>query len=453
MMEECVTQDDHPLRTTNCMGSKYINDMTNQNGMLCGFANSMFQSSKLGECGDSNWSKTINDNKITGSDVSYSHWEHYESDINTMKHVHGMNSYRFSIEWSHVEPKEGKFNSAVLHKYKNIIDHCLQIDIQPMITLHHFNEPLWFYELGGFSHESNIKYFVRFCKHVYSMFHNKVSLWCTINEPAIYAFMGYLYGKFPPQRIDLQETIDVLKHLLMAHVSVYSELKKINQNNQIGIVHNVLIFKPLYKYDFVTNSLLSELNIITNELVITFFTTGSYIYDKRILFHSAHEHYHDSQAILSNDFFGLNFYANPVIGPNLQNLYGPTHQNNQIMGDMYLPIDPEGFSDAIDIVSNLKIPIYITETGIADESDILRPLLIEQYMNVIKEKKDSGINIFGCYFWTFRDNYEWGEHNKLFGFYDKNNKRKESCNALINITRQCAQASGQTSDLSDNNDL
>ena len=113
-MEECVTQDDHPLRTTNCMGSKYINDMTNQNGMLCGFANSMFQSSKLGECGDSNWSKTINDNKITGSDVSYSHWEHYESDINTMKHVHGMNSYRFSIEWSHVEPEEGKFNSAVL---------------------------------------------------------------------------------------------------------------------------------------------------------------------------------------------------------------------------------------------------------------------------------------------------------------------------------------------------
>lgn len=396
--------------------------------ILYGFANSMFQSSKLGDCGDSNWSDAIKNNTVTPSKVKLSHWENWKTDLLKMKKEFCVNTYRVSIEWSHIQPTQNTFNHDILMKYKEIAEYCIFLDIEPMFTLHHFTEPLWFSQMGGFENEDNLKYFIEFSMYVYSNLHTVVKLWCTFNEPAIYAFMGYLLGGFPPHQHNLSKTINVLKNLLKTHVEIYYKLKEIDDSCKIGIVHNVLIFKELYSYDFIAYGLKSFFNKITNDLLVDFFKTGIFKYSSLITGVSLE--FNQPQAIKSNDFIGLNFYANPIVGPNTVNIYGATHFKDQEMGDMYLPLDPKGFDDAINLVSSLNLPIYITEIGVADKSDKLREKFVVKYLDVIRNKVSQGVPIIACYFWTYRDNYEWNQTDKLFGFHDENGNQKESSNCL-----------------------
>lgn len=403
------------------------------NTVLFGFANSMFQSSKIGDCGESNWSDAINSKLVTQSNVEISHWNNFKNDIDLMKEKFNVTTYRISIEWSHIEPTLGTYDIEVLDKYKDIVQYCNSLNIKPMLTLHHFNEPLWFYRMGSFEKEENSQYFINFCKYVFTYLNSDVKLWCTFNEPAVYAFMGYTIGDFPPfNRMNFYKSMLVLKNLLATHVKVYKELKNINNHTdiEIGIVHNVLLFKKLYDYDFLSSIVVSTLNEITNDSLIRFFKTGKFIYNG---FFGYNIEYENIEALNSNDFIGLNFYANPVVGPNLKNIYGATHFPDQDMGDMYLPIDPKGFSEAIDLIASLNLPIYITETGIADASDTLRQKFLLEYFSVLDRKIFDGIKIKGIYMWTFRDNYEWNQTNKLFGFNDIHNKQKISANLLRSL--------------------
>ena len=318
----------------------------------------------------------------------------------------GANSYRFSIEWSHIEPEPGYFDESVLEQYVKMIAACKKRGIEPMLTLFHFNQPLWFTKLGGFEKAGNTKYFLNFCLTVFNRLSKDVKLWCTINEPAVYAFSGYLLGQFPPHQRNLQKTLDVLTNLLAAHVEVYTVLKQQENGSetQIGIVHNPLKFLPRYSYEPIELILTKFLTNITNDLVMAFLKTGRLNYS---LMGTAYKDFYQPYAMESYDFLGLNFYANAIIGFNKQNFFGATCFPEQVMGDMYLPLDPKGFAAAIDAFAASGKPIYITETGIADQKDLLRKKFLEDYLNVVKEKRKAGMDIRGLYYWTFIDNYEF----------------------------------------------
>ena len=395
---------------------------------LVGFASSMFQTS-ANNCGNSNWSEAIRNGTIPDATPLISHWENFEADLDLMKST-GINSYRFSIEWSHIEPIQGVFDLEVITRYQKMVEACLQRNILPMVTLYHFTEPAWFTALGGFEHAENIIHFTAYCSRVFPFFSRRVKLWCTINEPAVQAFMSYFLGYFPPHQHNLHKTIMTLKHLLQAHIAVYYALKALPQGEsvEIGIVHNVLRFKPLYSIDPVASCISQGFTSITDDLVMNFFKTGRF--DYAIPFGSK-IHYSDESALKANDFIGLNFYANPVVGPNMTNGYGATHRAGHDMGDMFLSLDPEGFADALDEVSELKQPIYITETGIADHTDVLRQKFLIQYFDVIKHKISNGVDIRGCYLWTAWDNFEWNQgYSKMFGFFSQDRKPRPSAAEL-----------------------
>ena len=390
-----------------------------------GFGSSMYQTSGA-SCGISNWTEAARLGTVPDAKPpAQSHWDNYEADLDLLKST-GAKQYRVSIEWSHIEPVQGQFDEAVIARYQQIVDACIKRGIKPMLTLYHFNEPLWFTQLGGFEREENIKHFINYCSHVFPLFSPKVKLWCTINEPAVQAFMGYFLGHFPPHKHDLQMTVTVLKNLLKAHVDVYHALKILPEGDSvmIGIVHNVLRFKKLQKYDPIGALITSTFTPITNDLLMNFFKTGTFKYKRCFL---PNVEYTDARAPNANDFIGLNFYANPIVGFNRTNGYGATCRNDQVMGDMFLPIDPVGFAAALDEVAELKKPIYITETGIADASDKLRQQFLKQYFGVIKEKLQAGMPILGCFLWTSCDNYEWNlGHTKKFGFFDAHRQPRES---------------------------
>lgn len=405
-----------------------------QKKMLVGFANSMFQASgKL--CGKSNWTEAAEQKTVPDPGESYKHWQNYEKDLDVMAEL-GVNSYRFSIEWSHIQPEKDKFDEDVLSHYEKIIDACLARNIQPMLTLYHFNEPLWFTHLGSFEKEENISYFLDFCQKVFDRFNKKVKLWCTFNEPAVQAFSGYLYGQFPPHVHSLQRTITFLKNLLQAHTKLYHQLKQLpeGESTKIGIVHNVLRFLPLCQFELLESTLAYFMTRITDELVMNYLKTGVYYYSFFLL---AYENYTNELAPKSYDFIGLNFYANAVIGFNRKNFFGPTYFRGQEMGDMYLPIDPDGFAKAIDEVAALGKPIYITEIGMADHTDQLRQKLLKEYFDIIDRKRQEGIEIDGVFAWTLFKNFEWNEgYVPKFGLFDEERQKQQSALVFQDFIKQ-----------------
>ena len=130
-----------------------------------------------GDCTNNNWyawennftsdgSSKIKNNQIAGN--ACEHWKRYKDDVKLIKNL-GLTHYRLSLEWSKIEPMNGQYNEKAINHYIEVIDYLIKEDLVPVITLHHFTNPIWFEDLGGFEKERNIKYFISFCKMIFPL--------------------------------------------------------------------------------------------------------------------------------------------------------------------------------------------------------------------------------------------------------------------------------------------
>lgn len=335
----------------------------------------------------------------------------------------GFKHLRFSLEWNYIEPQPGKFNTNAIQRYLNLIKCCLEHKIEPMLTLYHFTQPRWFVECGGFLKDENLKYFLNYCRYIIRMFVPYVRYWCTINEPAVEAFSGYFLGIFPPHRWgQFSKGALILKNLLKSHVDICQILMKYESSNQLkyGLVHNILEFESHSKW--IEKYLTGPLSRFTCDLVLEFLNYGLFNY-KNI--------YYQDHRYKGNCSF-INIYGAVQVG-----FLGPTCTKEQLMGDMFIAIYPKSYNRALDYVGELGLPIYITETGIADSRDVLRPLFIVEFLKIVIHQLAQGANIQGLYFWTFKDNYEWHKgYTKQFGLFNLQNMPKNSAFVITWIMKQ-----------------
>ncbi len=352
----------------------------------------------------------------------------------------GLSHYRFSVEWSKVEPSMGNINFSAINHYKRLCNALILNDITPVITLHHFTNPIWFEDLGAFEKEDNIPYFINFSKIIFNELNELVPIWCTINEPAVYVAQGYFNGIFPPGKKDPLLAGIVTKNMLNAHVELYHELKSLEggKTAKIGLVKNIFQFDPLRRWnilDWITSSILN--NVYTND-PLQFFKTGSFRF---FLPGSEEIQFENKLAISSLDFIGLNYYSRMHTKGQL-NINEPfTFQirSQDKQTDMDYSIYPEGFYRALKTVSKLNIPIIITENGVADKKDSFRSEFISKYLYSMHKALSEGINIQGYFYWSLIDNFEWAEGYRMkFGLYDvdfKTQKRtlRKGSQTLINI--------------------
>ena len=237
-----------------------------------------------GNCNNNNWfnwensvddngSPRIKDNQKSG--LACDHWNKYQEDIFLLKEL-GVTHYRLSFEWSKIEPNKGILEQDVLKHYHKVIDALIENNITPFITLHHFTNPIWFDDLGGFEKEKNIIHFIDYSKKIFSIYSSKVQNWCTINEPEVYSVMGYFAGVFPPGRKDPQLTAVVHKNLLVAHTKVYYELKKLpnGANANIGIVKNVMQFDPSRRWHLLDWIACRMTDLVYNKMALSYLKNG-----------------------------------------------------------------------------------------------------------------------------------------------------------------------------------
>ena len=380
-----------------------------------------------GNCTNNNWfmwensydkrgNPRIKNNQKSG--VACDHWNIYKEDIKLIKKT-GVSHYRLSIEWSKIEFKKGEYDLDAINHYSNVINCLLENNITPVITLHHFTNPIWFEEIGAFEKEENIKYFVSFASFIFSKYSDKVKIWCTINEPEVYSVMGYFAGIFPPGKRNPQKTVEVLKNLLIAHTKVYYSLKSSpnGKNSEIGIVKNIMQFDPYRKWNLLDWIVCIITNKIYNEIAISYLKTGKInIYYPFFV----KMNYKSSDAALATDFFGLNYYSHNHLKFkfNSYEFFENKYYTNDIMTDMPYTIYPEGLYRAIKTAEKINKPIIITENGIADSEDNRRSLYIERYIYAMNKAMQEGSNIKGYFYWSLMDNFEWAEgFDMKFGLY------------------------------------
>jgi len=165
----------------------------------------------------STWDSVLNLNpKVTN------HYELYEEDIKLMKTL-GINAYRFSIEWSRIQPLEDSWNSSVVKHYQRIIDMLNNYEITPMVTIHHFTHPVWFITKYPWHKKSSIEKFIKYVDRLTEEIRG-INYWITFNEPYLLILGGYLEGCIPPGIKDLRLAIRALKNILSCHGIIYDIL-------------------------------------------------------------------------------------------------------------------------------------------------------------------------------------------------------------------------------------
>ena len=366
---------------------------------------------------DENGNPRIKDNQISG--IACDHWNRYNDDISLIKEL-GVNYYRLSLEWSKIETEKGTFNENALDHYSDVIDSLIKNDIVPVITLHHFTNPIWFDDMGGFEKEDNIDYFISFCEVVFNRYSDRVKDWCTINEPEVYSVMGYFAGVFPPGQKNPQLAVEVLKNLLVAHTKVYHVLKKLPNGleSEIGIVKNIMQFDPYRRWNLLDWMVCSIVNKIYNGIALSYLKTGKINVYYPFFVKMKYEY---SDAAQATDFFGLNYYSHNHLkfkfDPN--EFFENKFFENDIMTDMPYVVYPEGLYRAIKSAEIVGKPIIITENGIADDKDDRRALYIERYIYAMNRAMQEGSDVRGYFYWSLMDNFEWAEgYDMRFGLYE-----------------------------------
>ena len=386
---------------------------------LWGVATSAHQTE--GNCTNNDWAAWEKQQNITLTGNACNHWNTYKKDIQLIKQ-NRFNSYRFSIEWSKVQPKKDQFDETALKHYEEVCKELIKQGIKPIITLHHYTNPIWFSEMGGFEKAKNIIYFVNYCTKVFERLNKYAHLWLTFNSPTSFVARAYHKKLAPPAKENMQLMQEVLKNMLDAHVQVYHALKQLPNGTkaQIGICHNIYQIEPKKFWDKTGANIAHKL---FDENIYQFFKTGNF--NVSVPFKVSLKH-HNPKAKGALDFVGLNYYSHGLM-TNFDVAAHPGELRTQ--QEMYT-IYPEGLYRAIQEVSTefakpLNIPIYITENGIATDNEQHRELFFKRYLYALSYAINTGCPVKGYITWSLLDNYEWGSYDMHYGIYAVNFKTQE----------------------------
>jgi beta-glucosidase len=379
-----------------------------------------------GECSNNNWAlfeelsdpsgkPRIRDRHRAGK--ACEHWTRFREDIALMKSL-GLNAYRFSVEWSKIEPEEGRFNESALDHYEEVVDALLAAGIEPVITLHHFTDPLWFSNAGGFLREDAPEILCRFSQRVFERLAGRVRIWCTINEPAVYAVGGYITGEFPPAIRNPMQAARVLANLLRAHALIYSTCKGRWPDAQIGLPVNIFLYEPASWWNPLDRLAAYVASRNFTHALLAYLQTGRFT----LLLPGVVRLKIDHGIPDATDFVGVNYYTrfhlrlNPLSPEKILPVtVSPVDQTT----DMGWEIHPDGLRRVLQIVaSHSNKPILVTENGIADDSDTKRARFITDHLCGLQRARKEGIDVRGYFYWTLLDNFEWAHgYTKRFGLY------------------------------------
>ncbi len=341
--------------------------------------------------------------------------ERYREDFDLAQSLNH-NAHRLSVEWSRLEPREGAWNAAAVAFYRRVLGALRERAMTPLVTLHHFTNPRWLVQRGAWETPAVVPLFERFAARVVQELGDLCDFWITLNEPNVYAFTGYIEGNWPPGKKNLGLGLRVLANMVRAHAAAYHAIHRVQPNARVGVAHHVHPFYPAKPRSRVNHLIAGWQDDVFNRLFPLALRDG---------------HLHlplglgarVPEAVGTQDFLGLNHYFSSrvaVAWSSPSQLFGrklppkPTGLSNDKelrawfgLGD----IDPNSFYDSVMWFSRYGagLPIYITENGIPDAHDEIRPRYLTDHLAALHRAIQAGAPVRGYFHWTLTDNFEWIE--------------------------------------------
>ena len=321
------------------------------------------------------------ENYISGNAIE--HYQRYAEDFKLIKELR-MNAYRFSIEWSRIEPEEGTWDEAAIEHYRKYFTELKRLGIEPIPTLWHWTMPVWFTDKGGFEKRQNIQYFVRFAQKMAEEYGAACTYLLTLNEPNVYTTACYLSAEWPPQKRNLLLFFRVYWNLVLTHRQAYAAVKKARPRLHVGISMHMLGAKPDRESDW--------LGGLTARVV-------AYTFNRWYL----------NRIRKEQDFIGINYYfANYYHYLRPFAVTGPK-------SDLGWYMEPSNIEQVItDTWKHYHIPILITENGLADNRDTHRQWWLQETIGAMEKALANGVDLRGYLHWSLLDNFEWA-----FGWWPK----------------------------------
>ena len=354
---------------------------------------------------NADWWQWELDKGLENSGQACAHYQLYEQDFDLAKSLHH-NAHRLSIEWSRIEPQEGEFSQEALNHYVKVILSLKSRNIEPIVTLHHFTNPMWLSKIGGWENKRSTAYFLRYCDFVVSALAKYVRYWITINEPTIYVSHAYIFGVWPPQVKSFLRAKAVYNNFSLAHIKAYQLIHKIYKDSGL--------LRPLVSVSQYVQAFLTCVKTLKNLLAVyirnKWFNFG---FLDKIARHNA------------LDFIGINYYSRQLVEVKkwqVANLLMDTCRSNHDLvkkNSLGWDIYPEGLYNLLLKLKKYRLPVIITENGICTGDDNLRWEYIHAHLQNIHRAMEQGVNVSGYLYWSLIDNYEWDKgFSPRFGLID-----------------------------------
>ncbi len=362
----------------------------------------------------------INQGAVSGLACNW--WENAEADFDRAAAL-GVNALRLSIEWSRVEPHRGTFDEAALSRYVEMVRGLQGRGIEPMITLHHFTNPRWLADQGGWKNQEAIDLFARFVGRVAKALAPHCDLWCTINEPNVYAYQSYVAGEWPPGTSDFRVAMRVIRNLLLGHAAAYRMIHDVQPDARVGFAHNMRIFDPARPKSPLDRLVTRVLDRTYNRSILLTLKRG--LWSLPLGFGLA------LKLRQTLDWIGLNYYTREMVAFDRtcsdEGFSRRFHaEGAELLDGGYGEFYPEGMLRCLKRLARLDLPIYVTENGIPDADDDQRPRYLLTHLHQLWHAIQRCYPVIGYYHWTLVDNFEWSEGWSLrFGLIELNPRTQE----------------------------
>ena len=305
------------------------------------------------------------------------HWHRWPDDIRLCAEL-GFGAYRFSLEWSRIEPEEGEFSRVALDHYRRMCLGCREHGLEPIVTFHHFTTPRWVVARGGWAAPETADRFARFAGRAAAHLGDAMARACTLNEPNIVATMGYLYGIFPPGKRDAELRRRVNAVFVDAHRKGVAAIRTAARV-PVGLT------LAMSDYQAVAGGEAAR---------------DRYRHDMEDVF---------LEAARGDDFVGVQCYSRTRFGAD--GMLGP--EDGVRVTQMGYEFWPEALEATVRRAWTVTrgVPILVTENGISTEDDRERVEYVERALRGVLSCLADRLDVRGYVYWSLLDNFEW-----IFGY-------------------------------------
>lgn len=348
----------------------------------------------------SDWYFWEKQKRLVPSGSACRHYDFFLEDFELARQL-SHNSLRFSTEWARIAPQETFFAEEALTHYARQADELTQRGITPMVTLHHFTNPIWFSKKGGWTVAKNIDFFLSYITKTVDTLLPSVRYFIIFNEPIVYIYNGFIRGIWPPGYKSFRLGRKALNNIVTACTLAYKEIKRRAQkeDTHISIAKNLIWFLPCSRHNLGQNHFFS----FTRDRAFNYF-----LLDKLC-----------KMGVL--DFLGVNYYYKQYV-KNSMCIFGKeckdSHHKDR-KNTLGWNVSPQGFSTLLLSLKRYGLPVIITENGTSENDDSLCADFLFNHIKALAHAFLQGLDCQGYMWWSLLDNFEWDKgYAHRFGLID-----------------------------------